>query len=460
VLVSENREDGTPVPPAEAPARNRTVRGRALFAVVVFLISTVIVPGGLVMLSIHNRTALSQFDEAQHVDYLDRISHFDLPRFGDRLGPLAMREAACRGIDWPGVQLPACVVGATYQPDTFPALGYQYQAHQPPLYYAATAPITAVVRATTGFEYVTAARLVGVLWLIAALVVLWIAMAEVGATPLVRGSICLLLGVSPAAIDLAANVTNDAPVLLIGALLALLCVRCRNWTKVTGWQIAACAGLGVAAALVKPMNGYGVAAATIFMAYVAFRQGRWCLRTRQLGSLVPPIVLLGSTLVAIGVWTAVYRHVAYESYAHIYNIVEGFLQVKHLTIGDVAEGLPVLFNAPLDVPLGSWPAIQPWASVARYVLLSFGAGFLWLRRDLWSVLGSIALGVLLLGGPVLAIITYVQFQVAHHLPARYGLSVFALLAVAGAGLPRSRITTAVLCAAAIPLVIATYTVVS
>ena len=34
MLVSENREDGTPVPPAEAPARSRTGQGRALFAVV------------------------------------------------------------------------------------------------------------------------------------------------------------------------------------------------------------------------------------------------------------------------------------------------------------------------------------------------------------------------------------------------------------------------------------------
>jgi hypothetical protein len=458
VLVSEEREAGRISASDELPTVE-VGKSRKLVAVVLFALSVIVIPGGLVLLSVHNQTMLSQFDEPQHVDYLDRISHFELPRFGDRLGSLAMREAACRSIDWPGVQLPPCVAGAAYHPAEFPALGYQYQAHQPPLYYVVTAPIAKAVRLATDVDYVTSARLVGVLWLASALAVLWLAMSEVGATPLTRAGICLLLGVSPAAIDLSAKVTNDAPVLLIGALLALMCVRARRWDSVTTGQIVATASLGLAAAWVKPMNGYAVAAAAIFMTYAAVRQGRASWRVRQRKALVPPIVLLGSCFVAIAVWTAIYRLAAYESYDRIYDVVEGFLKVKHLTIGEISAGLPTLFNATLDVPLGSWPAIEPWASIARYLVLSFGVGFLWRRRDLWSILGSISLGVLLVGGPVLAVITYMQFHVANHLPARYGLAVYALLAIAGAGLPRSRITTALLWTVAIPLVIATYSVV-
>jgi hypothetical protein len=454
VLASSEQSTTETERASNIPLDNR--RTTRLLTASLFVICVVAIPTTLVALSVREQKKLSLFDETQHIDYLDRIEHFHLPRFGDRVGPLAMSEAACRSIDWPGVQLPPCTPGQPYDATLFPANGYQYQAHQPPLYYIVTAPFAKVTEHVLDIDPVSAARLVGALWLVSGLTVLWVAMSEIGATPGRRAVLCLLIGCTPASINLASVVSNDAPSVLIGACLALLCVRARAWTHATRSQVAICGAVGLGAALIKPMTGFAVVAGALFLVYLAARKTIAVERNRSLRRFAPALALTAGCLIGIATWVIVYRQIAYESYGKIYDIVEGFLKVDRLTIGDVTEGLPVLLNAPLDVPLAQVAAIAPWANIARYVLLSFGVGYLWRRRDEGSVLGSVALGVLVVGGPTLAVISYVQLQVAHHLPARYGLASFALLAIAGAALPRSRITTAVLWSAALPLVWSTY----
>jgi hypothetical protein len=169
-----------------------------------------------------------------------------------------------------------------------------------------------------------------------------------------------------------------------------------------------------------------------------------------------PGVLAGSLIVGIVAWTVFYRIEAYESYSAIYDIVEGFLKVDHLHLGDLTGALPQFFLATTDVPFGTSSAIAPWAVLTRYALVGFGLGFLWRRFDDMSVLGSLAVLALVLGGPALAVASYYQFQIANHLPARYALGVFALLGISAAGLPRSRLTTGVLLGLAAALTIGTF----
>jgi hypothetical protein len=417
-----------------------------------FILAVIVVPIVLIAFATHNRTSLSQNDELQHIDYLDRVEHLEIPRFGDKLGQLAMREAACRGIDWPG-PLPPCS-SSTFDPTDFSAKGYQYQAHQPPLYYAITAPVAKLIESLFGTDWLTSARLVGVLWLTTALAALWLAMTEAGAPPVIRASVCLLLAASPSTVLLTSIVTNDAPTLLVGSLLALLCVRATKWSVLSASRVLGCAALGLFAVWTKPMNGFAVVPAVVFLCVLIW-QRRNSGNRRALWMLWLPGVLCGTFLVGLVSWTIFYRVTAYENYDTIYNIVVGFLKVDHFQLADATSGLPQFFTATTDVPFGTSSSIAPWALLARYLLLSFGFGFLWRRSEAVSILGSIALAGLVLGGPALAVVSYFQFHIANHLPARYALGVFALLGVSASALPPSRVTSVVLSSCAVALTIGT-----
>src|SRR5688500_688709 len=67
-----------------------------------------VVAGVAVLGHVLSFTQLSQIDEYQHVDYLDRTLQLEHVRGGDQVEDLAMREQACRGIDLDGAVLPPC----------------------------------------------------------------------------------------------------------------------------------------------------------------------------------------------------------------------------------------------------------------------------------------------------------------------------------------------------------------
>src|SRR5579872_6751460 len=92
---------------------------------------------GCLFVSLHVRVnpKLSIFDEMVHADYLIKVTEGQLVHTGDRIGPGAMQEAACRGFDV-AQAVPPC--GSQYTPDQFPALGFNSADIHTPVYYFIT----------------------------------------------------------------------------------------------------------------------------------------------------------------------------------------------------------------------------------------------------------------------------------------------------------------------------------
>ena len=155
-------------------------------ALLVALFTCVIVPASLVGIHIHENPKLSPIDEGAHLDYVTRIEHGGMPRLGQRLQPSTLRVTACAGFVLK-VKLPPGGV-RTLTPQEFPGGGYQYEAQQPPTYYAVTIPFRLFFFNVLGVSDPDATRLVGVLWLVGGLLLLWAAARLVRLTPSVIGA--------------------------------------------------------------------------------------------------------------------------------------------------------------------------------------------------------------------------------------------------------------------------------
>ena len=148
---------------------------------------------------------------------------------GQRLQPSTLRVTVCAGIVL-AVKLPPCDAGKL-TPQEFPGGGYQYEAQQPPTYYAVTVPFRLFFFDVLGVSDPDATRLVGILWLVGGLLLLWAAARLLRLTPGVIGAAVLLIGAAPVVVYESAIVTNDAASILAAGLVlffaALACAKAR-----------------------------------------------------------------------------------------------------------------------------------------------------------------------------------------------------------------------------------------
>jgi len=180
----------------------------------------------LVGLHVRSYESLSPIDELQHIDYVIRAGDFDIPVRNDRVGQEALAEAACRSVDAPGYVGPACGL-ATYDPNDFQENGFNTAVSQFPPYYVTTGVGARLLTAVGLFESkVTAARMLGAVWLAAALSVTWYLMACLGLRRRSRAPVIALLLVTPLTIFHAgATVNADVSLMLTGALATLATVK-------------------------------------------------------------------------------------------------------------------------------------------------------------------------------------------------------------------------------------------
>jgi hypothetical protein len=180
----------------------------------------------LVGLHVRSYETLSPIDELQHIDYVIRAGDFDIPVRNDRIGQETLAEAACRSVDAPGYVGPACGL-ATYDPNDFQENGFNTAAAQFPPYYLTTGVSARLLTAVGLFESkVTAARMLGAVWLAAALSVTWYLMACLGLSRRSRAPVIVLLLVTPLTIFHAgATVNADVSLMLTGALAILATVK-------------------------------------------------------------------------------------------------------------------------------------------------------------------------------------------------------------------------------------------
>ena len=283
----------------------------------------------LVGLHVRDHQALSHIDELQHMDYTLK-SPFHVPRHGDTIGQEAMEEAACRGIDYPlrlsidalndwlhltgergvpqlspdsvvRVQLPPCR-SLLLAPELFPNSGLNTASPHPPVYYTATALGGAVIEAAPGVDSpVSAARLMGILWLGAAAVVLWYVLASLGASMWVKSLLIAMLAVSPTVLHETSIINPDTTALLGGALVLAAALRWEN-KRAPGWLLPLAA---LVAVWLKFTNSVAVGAAVTYLVIRAWQQrdNATPSRIKSLAAVTGASVIL--TAVSIVTWSSV-----------------------------------------------------------------------------------------------------------------------------------------------------------
>jgi hypothetical protein len=201
-----------------AAAAQRTRRHLPLAALFV-VIAAVVVP-----LTAFGYERFSPFDEATHVDLALRMARGDVVVRGDTLLPEVVREWACRGFYDPAVDFPSCDT-QDLDPAAFPAGGLQYNWFHAPGYYLTTGVLARLAVAATPVDsFVSAARLVGVLWLAAAMGVTHALARLLGSGRSAGVAVAVAFAFVPTVVHLAGIVNNDVASAVAGGVVMLVAV--------------------------------------------------------------------------------------------------------------------------------------------------------------------------------------------------------------------------------------------
>lgn len=390
----------------------------------------------LIVLHVKRFTLLSPIDELQHIDYLEKASRGELVRRGDKVGNVAMREEACRGIDAPGFVPPPCHTVALQAQD-FQEGGYNTAWIHPPLYYAITGVVARALLRLPGIDsLVTAGRLANIIWLGPAVILLWVLLAELGLASSTRLAALTLLIASPGVLHSVATINPDATALASGAAVLLAAVLWeRGSLPLSGLVVIAFAGLAL-----KPTNVLGVGVAVAYLLARATQRPEespgtaspsWRRLTLGAAALVAGAVISGA------IWMAVQKSVARVDLLSI--PMNQRFHVSTLSLGQVLGEVPAamtpLHDAYLSPPLRTH-TISSFVWVTEWLLLgaSLGAVALAGRGSRLAAFGAATLLLMAATGPLLVAVNYVSFRAYVPIPPRYGLSIVPALGVVLAGL--------------------------
>jgi hypothetical protein len=415
-------------------------------ALVLALFVCVIAPVALVGVQIDRYPEFSPLDEAAHFDYVDRVSHGDLPRQGERLLESTLRELTCRGSALDSVKVPtfenppepARVPACTAEdldPDRFPAGAYQYEAQQPPTYYALTVPLRWITQNVFRVrDELDATRAASIVWLVAGLLLAWGAGRIMGIDPLPLGAALLLLVAAPTVVFVTGTVSNDVTAVAAGALVALVAAIAyrRNGRAMPIAQFAA----GFAATACKTTSLFAVVAVSALFAVGAISKRayaeRWTATLRRWfydgGAL-----LLGGVISAV-LWAGIHRSIALIDPQDdpTWDVLRGV----PLTVGLLLREAASLFEpltGEVAVALVSSDSLGQDAQTPLYAALSFlviGAALagLFVSPRRWPhLLGLILVPVLYVGGLILGAGLMVSYRIDPGLTGRYALSLAPLL---------------------------------
>jgi hypothetical protein len=256
-----------PVTPDPDRRRHGTERRRTPDRSILALVAVVLLAALLVTLHVREYTVLSPIDELQHLDYALKVSDGDLVYRGDRVGTEALREEACRGVDG-GYPTPPC--GArTLRPADFQEEGYNTAyVHTPGYYLVAGLGGRLIDRVPGVMSPVVGARLMGALWLAAALVLMWMVFDELGVRLAARLPVLLLVACAPTVLHAAATVNPDGSAVAIGSAALLVVLRWESG-RARPWLLAF---VGVAAILTKVNNVVAVGVAVLYLGIRWYQQ--------------------------------------------------------------------------------------------------------------------------------------------------------------------------------------------
>lgn len=376
-------------------------------------------------------TKLSLVDEYQHVDYLDKTMALEHVNGGEQVGDLAMREQACRGMDLPDFQLPACD-SATLVPEQFPGSGFNHTYADPPTYYAITAPLSWLLKSVAGLEsVVTAARAIGVLWLALGLLSTFLLARRLGADDWSSAGAALLLATTPVVLGASATVTTDAPLLAVGGSFVLLAVAVVEGRTSPWWLMAG--AFGALAFKTTALTVLGMV--TLFLLVTIAARRRAGERDRL--GVVHVLAMLAGAAVPLLAWTAVTSQTALPEAEEI--PAGQMFKVDSIGWSQIAVSFRYLFTPVNDAdtaPFLRTDAVNLSELTLNVLLIIGTAGVAWfgLRGQLSTRLGGAVFASMVLGGPALVVMIFLAESSSYTIPGRYGLSLLpaaaACLAVA------------------------------
>ncbi len=239
---------------------------------VAVLIGVLAVVVAIVVLQVRDHPKLSRVDELQHFDYALKAPSAGV-RIGEQYGLEAMREVACRGIDFPGWEPGTPRLSECGDPLPDPTRshsnGYNTAHLHTPVYYSATALAGEVVLRLPGVDSsLVAYRLVGAVWLAAGLALLWYALGLVNVGVWGRAAVVGLFGVSPIVVHASAMLNPDATALLGGGLVlvALLKWESGRWPW---WWVTVASAIAV---WLKLTNSLAVGVLIVYLAFRIWQQ--------------------------------------------------------------------------------------------------------------------------------------------------------------------------------------------
>lgn len=405
---------------------------RRVLQVLLVLLTAVVLPALMTTLVAVKSPELSVLDEAAHLDYLRRVEQGEIPRIGDRMLPESVRDVQCRTVQG-RTNAPCGLPLEEYRPNLLGADGYAYEAQQPPLYYVVTGLARQVVRLGPSDDFVLTARLTGVGWLVAGLLVFWAAARRLGLGWWPTAAVAALMAVSPGILYQTATVNNDAAAVLTGSLALLLFAQLRDDASTA--RIILWGAVGAFLVLLKPIGVVGLAAASAGLLLDALLDRRLHLRW-ALARCVP--LLVG--LVTYVAWGQVRDARAVVDYDVVLRALLSFKMVDDLPLDDIvasASRFVTAYGTPTAV---APPFVTAPAALVVYALVGAAMAGLWLPR--WGSalqrLGLVSMLVLVLGGPAFTTLFYLDYSVEGGPTSRYGLSLVPLLAAAAASTYRTR----------------------
>ena len=418
-----------------------------LGALVLAFLVCVAAPTALVAVHIHENPMFSPIDEAAHYDYVTRIADGGFPRLGQRLQPSTLRALACTGTAFSGLHTPPCT-SPVLRASQFAGGGYQYEAQQPPTYYAITVPLRWGAIHVLGLRSLSATRAVGDLWLVIGLLLLWAAGRVLGLGPKVIGLGVLLLATAPLVVYQTSIVSNDVPSVFSGCLLALL--GALAWRRPGRWVAPTLFLAGLFVASIKLTDALPVAVLSALLGIAA-----WSRRTA--GSSGPSaarawfkrwwpnggLLLLGG-VISVAAWIVISRKISLINPKDLPTF--GVLRTHPVSLLLIAQGALTMLtplthsyyafrtNNSATVSASSAQSLHLQAITATlldYLLIAGGLAGLFVRRRSWEHwLGLLTMPALYLGGLVLGISLWITYNATPGLSGRYGLALAPFLVLA------------------------------
>lgn len=381
-----------------------------------------------------NGPSFSPYDEWVYYDYITKVPTEGFVRQGEAIGAPALEAMACNGDSFGPRGEPCTGPNGTYdRPALYPQQGLTTADLYTPAYFAPTWAVAKVIQFATGVSLLTAARLVGSLWLVAGLIMLYLLCREFKLSKL------LTLGLGLGLIGLVwthyafSYISTDAPSLVVGSTIALIGARFVKTGRYGGWLVAA----SVAGTLLKVTNIFALGAVVVMLViYAIIRRGAdidgAIPRSRKM--IKWAVIAAGSSALAQLIWLIIRRATRVGNGPNQGVSADVTL---HSLAGDVftfffprdgingTSALPILFTAPFVVLV--------IAGIFGWFINSRG----WTLNRAWSIATAASFTLF---GPLLALSMQVVLGTGAPVSPRYGEPLAPLSLVAVGMLVRNSLT--------------------